>query len=68
MRPVLSLDRIRDERDEAVFVFLVEPRPLSVRVEFEEPQFAPLPDEVETPEPVAGLGHKTLYGTFVLGR
>ena len=68
MCPVLSLDRIRDERDEPVFIFFVEPCPLSVGIEFEEPKFSVLPDEIEAPKPVACFVHEALDGPLVFGR
>ena len=68
VRPVLGLDRVCDERDESLLVFFVKPRPLSVGVEFEEPKFAVLPDEVEASESVAGFVHEALDGPLVLRR
>ena len=68
MRQVLGLDGVGDERNETVFVALVKPRPLSIRVQLQEPQLAVLADEVEPPEPVAGFVHKALDCAFFLLR
>ena len=65
---VLGLDCVRYERDEPVLVLFVEPRPLSVWVQFKKPKLAVFPYEVEAPEPVAGLVHESFDGVFFVGR